>query len=119
MQAEQRRIRERNQREQEKILRNIAEYENELQEEMFRDFDQSTFSLGLQGFHNSLYITTDILSDSPQADSDFSFHFPDSVISTSSPLSQQRLRSISERVKTPGRLGTMISSINDRHLHSF
>ena len=79
---------------------------------MFRDFDQSTFSLGLQGFRNSLYITPDNLSDSPNTDSDYSYY------SVSSPYSK-RLRNLSERSKTPVRLQNMICSINDIHDGSF
>ena len=75
---------------------------------MFRDFDQSTFSLGLQAFRNSLYITPDNLSDSPNTDSDYSYY------SVSSPYSK-RLRNLSERSKTPVCLQNIISNINDIH----
>ena len=119
MQSEQIRIEERNRRETEKILRNIAEYENELQEEMFRDFDQSTFSLGLHDFRNSLYIATGNLTDSPTTDTEHSFYFPNTVTRASSPYSQLRLRNISERIKTPVRLQNMTSSINQNHDGSF
>ena len=67
---------------------------------MFRDFEQSTFSLELQGFHNALIITNGNMNDSSQADMDHSFY-----LSTSE--------------KTPLRLNNMTSSITETHDGSF
>ena len=68
------RLKEKKRREYERILRNIADYEAQLQDEMFKEFDQSTFNLELRGFHNSLHITPDYLSDSSQTDADLNLY---------------------------------------------
>ena len=55
MQSEYARIKERNHRETE----NFTKYRRPwkcIQEEMFREFDQSTFDLGLQGFRRGLLL---------------------------------------------------------------
>lgn len=108
MQSEHIRIAERNRRETEKILRNIEEYETEIQEEMFKEFDQSTFDLGLQGFHNALFLTNENLSDSFQLDSDHNMYLSHAVTSTSSPTSHTKLNNISKRIKTPIRMKSIM-----------
>lgn len=109
MQSENVRITERNRRETEKILRNIAEYETEIQEEMCREFDQSTFDLGLQGFHSALFLTADNLSDCSQVNNDQNFYLSNAISSTSSPSSQTKLNKISNRIKTPIRIKSIMS----------
>ena len=86
---------------------------------MFRDFDQSTFSLGLQGFQDALYITNGNMSDSSQADIDHNFYLINPVTSASSPYSRPKLKNISGRVKTPIRIQNMTSRINETHDGSF
>ena len=103
------RLKERKRRESERILRNIADYESQLQDEMFKEFDQSTFNLGLQGFHNSLHITPDYLSDSSQTDADQNLYLSNALNPQSPAYQQSSLRSISNRVKTPVRINNKIS----------
>ena len=109
MQSENKRIKERNRRETEKILRNIAEYENEIQEEMFREFDQSTFDLGLQGFRSALYLTADNLSDCSQIEMDQNFYMSNLITNTSSPSNQTKDYNIANRIKTPIRIKSIMS----------
>ena len=85
-------------------MRNIADYETELQEEMFKEFDQSTFNLGLQGFRNSLFLTPNYISDCSQPETDPSFYLSNVITDTNSPHSTQVFKKISERIKTPVRI---------------
>ena len=111
MQAEQIRIKERNHREREKLLRNIADHEVELQDEMFREFDQSTFNVELQGFHNNLFITPNYLSDCSQVDTDPSFYLSNAVTDIDSPCSRPKLKHISDRIKTPARIRNIFGAL--------
>ena len=106
MQSENVRIRERNRRETEKILRNIAEHENEIQEEMFKEFDQSIFDLDLQGFRRNLFLTGD-LSDCSNMETDPNLYLANIV--TSSPANQNKPNNISDRIKTQIRMKSILS----------
>ena len=119
MQSENIRIKERNRRETEKILRNIAEYENEIQEEMFREFDQSTFDLGLQGFRSALYLTSENLSDCSQIEMDQNFYSSNILTNTSSPSNKTKVNSISNRIKTPIRMKSILSRTYNSYDGSF
>ena len=78
---------------------------------MSKEFDQSTFELGLQGFSNSLYYTPNYLSDVSQSDLD-----PDMFLSPAlaySPANRQQnfnFKNINNRILTPVRIDNPISS---------
>ena len=105
------RIKERNRRETEKILRDVADYETELQEEMFREFDQSTFNLDLEAFNNTPFPTFNYVSDYSQVDSDPSFYLSNVVTNPDSPFSRPKLKSISGRIKTPIRVNNRLAGV--------
>ena len=78
---------------------------------MSREFDQSTFELGLQGFTNP-YFTTDYLSDVSQTDLTPGFFSPNDL--AQSPANrQQNLKNINNRIKTPVRLNNSIRGLYD------
>ena len=112
MQSESVRIIQRNRRETEKILHNIAKYEAEIQEEMCREFDHSTFDLELQGFHSALYLTADNLSDCSNMETDQNFYLSNAI--TSSPYDQTKFNFISNRINTP----TPIKPIMSRNIEN-
>ena len=84
---------------------------------MFKDFDQSSFNMDLQGFHhNALHITTDYLSDSSQTDTDLGLYLFNAVFSTQSPAYQHpTLKTVNNRVKTPVRINNNISCTTNSH----
>ena len=84
---------------------------------MFKEFDQSTFSLGLQGFyHNALHITSEYLSDASQTDTEHSFYLSNAISNNLSPAYKQiGLKSINNRVKTPVRINNKMSHIFSSH----
>ena len=79
---------------------------------MSKEFDQSTFELGLQGFSDSLYFTPDYLSDVSEADLDHNF-FLSSALTCIPANQQQGLKSINDRIKTPKRISNSISRLVD------
>lgn len=95
---------------------------------MSREFDQSTFELGLhgissplyftpegvQGVPSPLYLTPGYLSDLSEADIDPGFFLSNGL--TKSPLNHQpNLRTSHNRTKTPRRINKNISSLFNFH----
>ena len=82
---------------------------------MSKEFDQSTFELGLQGFSNALYFTPNYLSDMSQSDLEPSTFLSHAL--TYSPSNRQPyFKNINNRILTPVRIDNTISSfcnIND------
>ena len=67
---------ERNRRERERLARDITDYETEQNEGMVSDFDQTALKMNCVDFYNTVYVTSDQISDYSHPDSDVEFHTP-------------------------------------------
>ena len=82
---------------------------------MSREFDQSTFELGLRGFSSPLYFNPAYLSDVSQGDIDTSYFSSNALTNSPAADRQPNLRNINNRTKTPGKINNKISSLFNFH----
>ena len=114
-QREQRRIEERNIRENAKLARDLANYELELQEDMTSEFEQSISNKNFFDFYTTAYIASDIGTEQSHTDSDVNMHTstPTTNIRISNKERGQPLQRISNNINAPLHLRSPLALSNN------
>ena len=94
------------------MLRDIADFEMELEEGIMTEFDQNALSKNYGIFYNTVYVTSDLASDNSHVDSEAEFHHSNSrnhKIRSNKPLTPKH-KKVTDRIHTPLRLSTTLST---------